>query len=106
MTAAEVIAEHKRLTDEIATLEAERAKLPKVAGEWVKNGPNEWQERRDVNDHVIAYVFVDENGEWWHWTRGHGGSQTLGRRYALPNTEAGAKACADAQLTADGVLLA
>ena len=34
-TAAEVIARHKALTDQIAALEAERAALPKVALPWV-----------------------------------------------------------------------
>ena len=99
-TAAEVIARHKELTDQIAALEAERAALPKVALPWV-DGTREVMDRKPGDR---QFVMVDFDAGEWAWR--HGEHHVRDWCPAEPNTEEGAKSCAEAYLSANGVLLA
>lgn len=98
MTAAEVIARYEALGKQIAVLKDERnGLLRKVAFPWKPDRKGYFRMRLDAA--IVCDVWpIDGRWSWsldgneWH--------------VAEPNTPEGAKACADAQLLADGVLLA
>lgn len=99
MTAAEIIAEYDRLQAEILSLKAKRDNLAmSVAMPWAKWVRGYW--RVGLRNSILCSV--TSVGGKWQW------STFKSEEYfdAEPNTLEGAKACAEAHLLADGVLLA
>ena len=99
-TAAEIIARHKALKAQYDALGAEMAALPTVAMPWDRDG-----DRLFLHDpRGMSQASIADFGDGWEWMRRTPNGCMWHK--AEPNTEAGAKACADAALLADGVVLA
>jgi hypothetical protein len=103
-TAAEIIARYDALTAQIEALVVERAALPVLAVAWRNVGGSQpFFVRTHLTMHDNLATVQQFGRKQWEWATRSGGYKW---HDATPNTEAGAKACADAALLADGVVLA